>query len=248
MLSSRRRTWFYVGMALVMLACMAVGFAPTFYLRPYFERIDLSGTRELPTHLVIHGFLLTAWFLLFFVQTLLVARGATEAHRRLGVYGGFLAVAVVAASAVTVMREPARTLAAAASKDPNFFFVVVHAFLAGILSLVLFAGFVGLGIYFRRRPATHKRLMLLASLQIIGPAFSIARPLGGALQPLMPFVPVGLAVILLPLSAMFVRDLVEFRRPQRATVWGAVVTIFGLLLGGVLTATDAAQSLVRSLA
>src|SRR2546428_11041906 len=91
MASSGPRTWFFMGMALIMVASMFIGFAPTFYLRSYFRPTDVSGSPDLPTYLVVHGIVLTALFLLFFVQTLLIARDAPGLHRRLGVLGALLA-------------------------------------------------------------------------------------------------------------------------------------------------------------
>src|SRR6185436_12010738 len=66
-ITARSHHGFFVCMAALLLATVLVGFAPSFYLRAYF------GAPPLPTYLQLHGVVLTAWFLLFFVQTSLVA-------------------------------------------------------------------------------------------------------------------------------------------------------------------------------
>jgi hypothetical protein len=66
-------------MAALLLATVLVGFAPSFFLRAYF------GTPPLPMYLQLHGVVLTAWFLLFFVQTSLIASHKPSSpigHRR----------------------------------------------------------------------------------------------------------------------------------------------------------------------
>ena len=74
-INRRFYTWFVVCAFLIVFA----GFARTFYLRPVFQ------TRGLPLLLHLHGFLFTAWFVLFFVQARLVARHRVDLHRKLGI-------------------------------------------------------------------------------------------------------------------------------------------------------------------
>jgi hypothetical protein len=59
----------------VLLLVVIVGFSPTFYLRSAFNAPELSW------RVLVHGLILTAWFLAFALQAALVAR------RRTGVYG-----------------------------------------------------------------------------------------------------------------------------------------------------------------
>ena len=80
-INRRFYTWFVVCAFLIIFA----GFARTFYLRPVFQ------TKGLPLLLQLHGFLFTAWFVLFFVQARLVARHRVDLHRKLGVVGAVLA-------------------------------------------------------------------------------------------------------------------------------------------------------------
>jgi uncharacterized membrane protein (DUF485 family) len=90
-----RRSRFFLVMAVVLFLPVLVGFGPTFFFRPWSGAKDSLGG-PFPVHLIIHGSVLSAWFLLFIAQTALVAAHRVDLHRRLGVIGVGLAVAVVA--------------------------------------------------------------------------------------------------------------------------------------------------------
>lgn len=209
MASSGPRTWFFMGMALIMVASMFIGFAPTFYLRSYFRPTDVSGSPDLPTYLVVHGIVLTAWFLLFFVQTLLIARDAPGIHRRLGVLGALLAVGVVVLGAVATLRAIPRL--------PDGTPIII----GNMVGLLMFSLFFVCGVYFRRRPATHKRFMLLASGNLIGPAFAPQRGIGRALP-----LPWGPIVVVAPLVALIMHDFLRYRL-EAASLWGSLAMILG---------------------
>jgi hypothetical protein len=240
--SSRPRALFFAWIALIMVASMFVGFAPTFYLRSLFESSDASGDPGLPTYLVLHGIVLTVWFLLFFVQTVLIVTRRTEVHRRLGLVGALLAVAVVVVATLATVRAIPQFTAARTDVTP-----VITLVTGNLIGLLLFTVFVGAGVYFRRRPATHKRLMLLASVIVIAPAFSDERAIGRVIQPSVP-VPLPILVWITPLVALLVHDVIVYRRPQAATIWGSVAVIAGLVLFELLVASGAGAALVRWLA
>ena len=171
------RSRFFLVMAIVLFLPVAVGFGPTFFLRPWSGAKDYLGG-PFPVHLVIHGSVLSAWYLLFIVQTTLVAAHRVDLHRRLGVIGVGLAVAVVVASVVTIVRSVPRATILGLPAEVSLGIV-----LGDTAALVGFVAYVAGGVYLRRNAAAHKRLMLLAATVIVGPAFSTARPIGRALEP-----------------------------------------------------------------
>jgi hypothetical protein len=102
-LAVRKHRWLFFGLSIVILTVVATAFAPTFYLRTTLSRTDtLLGNSGIPAHLIVHGTILTAWFVLSVVQTWLIASRHTRLHTRLGVVGVVTAVAVVASGAYTV--------------------------------------------------------------------------------------------------------------------------------------------------
>ena len=202
-----RDRWFFTGMATAVMMTVAAGFAPTYYLKPLF------GTPALRVSVHIHGALFTAWVLLFVAQTVLVAANRTNLHRRLGVIAGVLAVTVVL-SGVTLAIESARlarpALGALAHASPLFVLVIPLG------SVVVFAMLVGLGLHFRRRPETHKRLMLFATIALLPPALARIRLLN-AVGPLAFF---GVTVVFI--VAVIAYDYWARRRVYAVSLWGGL--------------------------
>lgn len=167
-----------------MLAFIALGFGKSFYVRPMFN--DTS----LPAYLVVHGIIMTAWYLLFLVQATLMNIGRGDLHRRLGIAGIVLAVAVVVAGVNLNLNRIPRGQALGYISSPADLSLYIGLTLDSIGSLVPFAMLVALSILFRRRGAVHKRLMFWAMVWTIGPAFTDTRPLGQVLDSLVaPYLP-----------------------------------------------------------
>jgi len=147
---------FYTVMGLAISAIVLIGFSRSYFLRPWLELPPLT------MRLHFHGLVMTLWLGLFLVQTRLVAAGRRGIHKALGFAGLALAAIAIAATYAAAMEaarlEPAR--GGISSADRLYSSVVI---------LVLFAGFVTAGAAFRRRREVHRRLMLLASMAIVGP-------------------------------------------------------------------------------
>jgi hypothetical protein len=107
----------------------------------------------------------------------------------------------------------ARRGAAPPGISPLMFMVVPMA------TVVVFPAFVGAALAWRRNPDVHKRLMLIATLELV-PA-GIARIPG--ILPLGPLAYFGLADLFLVAIGMF--DLITRRRLHRATLWGGALLI-----------------------
>jgi uncharacterized membrane protein YozB (DUF420 family) len=156
-------TWVAIGAALIVF----VGFARSYYLDAFFYKDPI------PLLLHVHGAVLTLWFVLFLVQVRLVANGRVDLHRRLGVFAAVVAgMIVVMGGAVAFLASRREFLAHPNSTRDLVGFkvsaIVGFAILCGFL--LNFSLFVGLALCFRRRADIHKRLMLLATCSILGPA------------------------------------------------------------------------------
>ena len=112
--------------------------------------------------------------------------------------------------------------------------------------LTSFTIFAGLGIAWRQRPQTHKRLMLLASLSMMPQ--SIGRIAG---FPALGVDPIAFALggLLLFLSTPIVHDLLTNRRLHPVNIWGPSL-FFGTLVicAAIVPATEFGQQLVATLA
>jgi hypothetical protein len=196
---------FFSGMALAMLLTVVVGFAPSYFLRSHFDAPALSP------FLHVHGALFTSWMVLFLVQALLVATQRTPLHRRVGVVGGLLAVAMPLVGAVVAIRAAKRGGALPGEPPP----LVALAIPLG--DLVVFSTLVGAGLALRRHREVHKRLMLLATIGLLPPAIGRI-PL--AASPLAYF---GLTDLFV--GACLVYDRVTEGRVSRAFLWGGLFLV-----------------------
>lgn len=198
---------FYVTIALAAALIVAIGFGPTFYLKPLF------GAPPLTALATLHGFLFTAWIFLLIVQTTLVAKGRTDIHRKLGIAGAVLAAAMVVIGLKTAIAFAARGMSPPGAPPALSFFAIPF------FSITLFAIFVTLAIALRRDTATHKRLMVLATAAILGAA--IARlPFAAAGIP-----PVFFAITDLFLIAGIIHDWRTMGRVHTAYIWGGFLLV-----------------------
>lgn len=195
------------------------GFAKTFYLKRLFDAPPLSVL------VIVHGLLMSSWFVLFIVQTRLVAMGRTDLHRRLGVFGALLALAIVIAGP-TVAITAAR-LGHTPGPPPLVFLVVPLG------DMVVFAILVGAGLALRRRRDFHKRLMLLSFVGVMTAA--IARlPIDAWRQAGIPWY-FGLTYLLVLSCVAY--DTIRHRRLHPAFGWGAALIIVSWPLRLALSGT-----------
>jgi len=197
------------------------GFARTYYLKPLLGTPDLAGRI---VHL--HGIVMTAWVVLFVVQVSLVATRRTKIHQRLGVLGAGLAALVVVVGVLTAIYAAAR---GASPGPPPLSFLIIP-----LGDMLIFSMLIGLALYFRRKLDVHKRLMLLAAINLLTPA--IARiPLNFIINggPLAFF---GLTDVVLLAFVAF--DTFKQRRLHPVFLWGSIFIIAMQPLRLLLAGTD----------
>jgi hypothetical protein len=218
-----RSRLFHVFAAVLIAAIIFAGFSRTFYLNSYFAKLHL------PPVLLVHGFVFTSWIVLLIVQTSLVAADRADIHRRLGVFGGVLATLMIVVGVLAAIYSGRRGFTPPNGPPPLVFLVVP------IFDLIVFSSLVAAGLYYRNKPDTHKRLMLLSTLGILGPG--VARlPIAWILQH-------GLLAIFgiqdLILVACITYDTVVHRRMHRAFLWGGLWVILSLPLRMAVASTSA---------
>jgi hypothetical protein len=224
------RRLYILAAALIPLIVLA-GFARTYYLKPFFHTPDLPGRI---VHL--HGIVMTTWVVLFIVQVSLVATRRTRVHQRLGIAGGILAALVVIVGILTALYAAAR---GASPGPPALAFLIIP-----IGDMLVFSILIGLALYYRRKLQVHKRLMLLAAINLLTPA--IARiPLAFIINggPLAFF---GLTDLCLLACVAF--DTYKHRRLHPVFLWGTIFVIamqpLRLLLAGTETWMNFAAALI----
>jgi len=237
-LVSRGAPSFFFAISAVMFLVVVVGFSRTFFLRSLTNAEDMLG-HGIPWHLIVHGLVMTSWFAFMVVQTWLVRHREVATHRRLGWFGAALACAVIAAGLYTTVKFAPR--AAATQFDPQRATDIIVGDMFTVL--LPFPALLGTAIWFRNRPATHKRLMLLASMLIslpVGSRYADSLALLG-----LPIWPVALVTPLTWLIALAVYDKVTLRRLHPASVWGGLFLIVALILPPLMSRTSAGHAFAQ---
>jgi hypothetical protein len=164
--SHRAGRWFFVGMALVMIAISIAGFLPA---------ITDSATRRAPLSPLAeaHGIVYFLWLLLYLAQSLLIANRRVDLHRRLGLTSiGLLALMIpLGFVTTTAMVRRGFDLSGDQQIDPHSngqtTLDAPTASVFNLAALVTFAILAVAAIVYRRRPDVHKRLMLFANITLI---------------------------------------------------------------------------------
>jgi hypothetical protein len=155
--------YFFAVAATTMLTIMVAGF------HPYYLRGEGMAGRTISPHLAtlvfVHGAAMTAWFLIFLVQSLLVPARKLRIHMKLG-WGGVAIALVAAGSGFMLAVESVRPVPAI----PFWGMAYRQFLLVMLIEVALFTLFVLAGVLFRKRPKIHKAMMLLASLSILAGA------------------------------------------------------------------------------
>ena len=210
-------TWIAIALPLIVLA----GFARTYYLKGLFAGPPLPGRL---VHL--HGIVMTLWVVLFIVQVRLIASRRTHIHRRLGVLGGFFSVMVVVVGVATGIAAAAR---GSSPGPPPLQFLVVP-----LGDMLVFALLIGAGLYYRNRMELHKRLMLIAAVNLLTPA--IARIPLSFIETGGPLVFFGLTDLCL--LACVAYDTIKNRRLHPAFIWSVLLVIASQPLRLMLAGTQ----------
>ena len=149
----------FLGMSCVLAAIVFVGFAPTFYLQRLYHAPALSPLFQ------IHGALFSAWIVLLIAQSSLIRAERVDMHRRLGIVGVVLAVAMVVVGAMVAIHGAAEGTAGLGVGGPPLSFLTIP-----LGAIVIFGALVTAAIFQRRNRDAHRRLMLVATINIVAPA------------------------------------------------------------------------------
>jgi hypothetical protein len=217
------RNFFLLWVGLIWLGIL-LGFVPDMI------RHVTQNKAAYPLAVHLHAAAMVGWLGLLTTQVLLIRGGRADIHRKLGLAGVALAVAVVVLSPIAaVVTDQNRLLGP--NPDPAFLSVQ-------LLDIVAFAGAVTAAIAFRAKAAAHKRLILLATLCLVDAGFTriwgrraVYAGLGGGFWAFMVSVYAGNLVLI---AGIGVYDLITRRRLHPAYVAGGAWVVGLLMLAGVL--------------
>jgi hypothetical protein len=146
---------FFPAMALLLLVVVVLGFGRTYFFAGMLRA-------KLPNTLVhIHAALFVSWIFFLIIQTTLAATGRLKWHMTFGIGGVILPPLMVVFGVLTLFDSIRR----------NGTDVPPELLLVGDLeNLILFAVLTAWALLVRRNAASHKRLMILGTMAIMGPA------------------------------------------------------------------------------
>jgi hypothetical protein len=212
---------FFSGMAVAAAITVFIGFSRTYFLKGMFGAPELDVARHL------HGAVFTSWILFFIVQTSLIAARRTDLHRRLGIAGSLLAGTMVVLGYIVAIASARRGFTPPGGPPPLVFFSIPF------FDLVVFTTLVASALYFRRRPETHKRLMLVATIALLTAAIARFPGLETA-GPLGYFAGTDLFIVV-----SLIYDRLAHGRIHRAFIWGSLLLVLSQPLRLVIGGTDA---------
>lgn len=152
-------TYFYFVMSLVFVAIVLWGFGHT------ISDNLIHATVPRPRLLWFHSAAFSAWLLLFILQSALVRTHNVRVHRTLGWSIAGLGAAMIPlgiTTAIAMGRFRTRTLHEAGA----YLFEFVPFY-----DMVAFTTLLALGIYWRRKPEFHRRLLFLATCGLTAAPF-----------------------------------------------------------------------------
>ncbi len=158
--------YFYSIATAALLVLTVVGFHLFYFRGQMYPGRPL--TPPIKTLVITHGVAMSLWMLLAIFQPLLVASNNRKVHMNLG------KVAAVIAACLVVLGFK---LGIASNKvtPPDMMFgpLTPKQFLSvPILDITLFAIFVAIGVWFRKRAEIHRPMMFMATLAAVGAAIA----------------------------------------------------------------------------
>ena len=207
--TTERRYYFLVG--LLFAGLVVVGFSKNYYFRFLFDMGPLYSNM-----VRFHAVVMTAWIVLFATQTWLVASNRVRLHMKLGIVGVGLSFFVLTTGYFVAIGALEHQTAADRGGIPPLAFLVVP-----LADLALFVVYFGGAILWRRKPANHKRLMLLSAANFLPPA--VARFPVAWLQAYGPWFLFGVPTVLT--VAALVYDIWKNRKVNWVFVAGSVLLI-----------------------
>ena len=196
---------YFTGMSFVILGIVLLGFARTYYL---------AGALHAPLPSVtihIHAVVFSSWIVLLLTQTSLVAADRAGWHRKVGMLGAILAFLMVVLGLAAAIDTQKRH-GTIPGVDPPVILAIQFAVLA------TFAFLVTKGISARRDGQAHKRLMLLSTIVLMGPAIN-RWPFAFLLR----FPPATGLIIDVLLLGLIAFDYLTRRKIHRVTIWGSLL-------------------------
>ncbi len=153
--------FFYPLTCLILFALAIIGFGRFFVNGQAYPGREIAP--PIKTLVIVHGIAMTLWMIVLMVQPALIFLRKHRLHMALGKFAAALAAVIVVLGLMVGVRSAIVTPSEAIiwGLSPKQFMAVP------VLSVLIFGAFIALGVYFRRKPAIHRNMMLLGTLSIM---------------------------------------------------------------------------------
>jgi hypothetical protein len=149
---------FYLCMSLVLAALVIAGFSRT------VNSSLFHANPPRPLLLWIHGAVFSTWIAFFIAQSALVRARKVSVHRLLGWFGaGLAAVMVVMGFTIAVVMTRFDTVVLQQKGIDSFLSIPFG-------DMIIFGSCMAMAIYWRKKPEYHRRLVFIASCQLMDAA------------------------------------------------------------------------------
>jgi hypothetical protein len=138
-----------------------VGYARTYYLSSFFEHKQLANAL-----IHAHAFVMSSWVVYFTTQIALIRTKNIRLHMTMGWVGVALASIVVIVGMLAAVDAHFTRFTGPPGLSPHTFFMVP------LMGMTLFVIYFAGAIYYRKRPAEHKALMLMTAINFVAAAIA----------------------------------------------------------------------------
>lgn len=152
------RRYFYLCMSLVLAGLVVSGFSRT------VDANLFHANPPRPWLLWVHGTAFSTWIVFFIVQSSLVRLRRVSVHRFLGWFGAALATLMVGVG-ITIAIVMARFDGTVLHRPGTDAFLSIP-----FCDMIIFGVCIALAIYWRKMPEYHRRLIFIASCQLMDAA------------------------------------------------------------------------------
>ncbi|SHG70596.1 hypothetical protein SAMN04488109_1488 [Chryseolinea serpens] len=218
---SRYVRYFFVGMACLFPVLTVLGFMPS------YQAVS-DGSFKPHWFVHVHGALMAGWLFIFLTQTFLAARGNLKFHRQLGMFFAFY-------GAMICLLMPTTSIRARIAFPPPVEDFVWSVLAVELMAFAMFSLFFIWGILVRKNAPAHKRLLLLATIILMGASIDrmswLPRLENGLFSNFA-----YLDALLIPL---FIYDFVSVGRIHKITLLGSACLVAAQLLVGTVWESQA---------
>ncbi|MDQ1613862.1 MAG: hypothetical protein QOG00_3793 [Pyrinomonadaceae bacterium] len=143
----------FLAAAILFPLVVLAGYFKSYYFSAFF---DVPSVANSLVH--AHALVMSSWVIYFSTQIALIRTKNVRVHMTMGLVGVALAALVVVVGTATAYDAQLVRGSAPPGVNPHSFFVLP------MLDMTLFVVFFSAAIYYRKRPAEHKTLMLMTAI------------------------------------------------------------------------------------